>query len=167
MLRPTGSTRFRNRRAQCTRALQPRALGFLNRVDPSVSASNYYLWLSCQRGPLRWLAVRLVLCTHVADFRHQTCRKVSDFIVSYSAFFLSTQSSSFITSITHKLSQECHGRQLNTVVNGHFSFLFNGCNSRMVQPISLVLLGNLSQCTTHTCSSQPHNSLLIPWNAIF
>ena len=31
-----GSTRFRNRRA-----LQPRVLGFLNRVDSSVSASNY------------------------------------------------------------------------------------------------------------------------------
>ncbi len=43
-----GSTRFRNPRALSSALallgmLQPRALGFLNRVDPLVSASNLYL----------------------------------------------------------------------------------------------------------------------------
>ena len=43
-----GSTRFRNPQALSSAlaslgTLQPRAFGFLNRVDPLVSASNYYL----------------------------------------------------------------------------------------------------------------------------
>ena len=43
-----GSTRFRNPRALNSAlavlgTLQPRALGFLNRVDPLVSVSNLYL----------------------------------------------------------------------------------------------------------------------------
>ena len=48
MLRPTGSTFFRNPRALSSAlaplgSLQPRALGFLNHVDPSDSVSNYYI----------------------------------------------------------------------------------------------------------------------------
>ena len=44
-----GSTRFRNPRALSSAlaslgTLQPWALGFLNRIDPLVSASNYYLY---------------------------------------------------------------------------------------------------------------------------
>ena len=45
-----GSTRFRNPQALSSalagaRALQPRAFGFLNRVDPLVSVSNYYIFV--------------------------------------------------------------------------------------------------------------------------
>ena len=44
-----GSTRFRNPRALSSAlaslgTLQPWALGFLNCIDPLVSASNYYLY---------------------------------------------------------------------------------------------------------------------------
>ena len=71
-----GSTRFRNRRAlkyrpRCARVLQPWALGFLNRVDPSRSQCLTIIWtpsvVNCNTHfvlsiPSFFLSLRLPFC---------------------------------------------------------------------------------------------------------
>ena len=66
-----GSTRFRNPQALSSTlaslgTLQPRAFGFLNRIDPLVSVSNYYIDSNKRNSGNNSLNLLSFLASHVS-----------------------------------------------------------------------------------------------------